>query len=75
MHELMYVVDRIKGEMLICENVETGEICKFGKVKDVHEGDVIKIVNNKVVVDHEYTRIRKNRILDKVNRIEEKKGI
>ncbi len=73
MHELMYVVDRIKGEMLICENVETGEMFKFGKTTEVHEGDVIKIVNNKVVVDHEYTRIRKNRILDKVNRIEEKK--
>ncbi len=72
MHTSMFIVDKIVGESLVCENVETGEVCKFSKIKDVVEGDVIKIVDHKLVIDHEMTRIRRNRILDKVSRLEDK---
>ncbi len=69
MHTAMFVVDKIIKGIIICENIETGEMSKFKYSEGIVEGDVIKIVDNKVVVDHEYTRIRKNRILDKVSRL------
>ncbi len=72
MENHMYVVDEIIDEVIICENMETGEMHKFRKYPGAHEGDVIKIVDNKIVVDHDKTVIRKNRILDKVNRLEDK---
>ncbi len=72
MENNMYIVDKIIDQVLICENMETGHMDKFRAIQGVHEGDVIKVVDHKVMIDHEKTVIRKNRILDKVNRLEDK---
>ncbi len=72
MENNMYVVDKIVDEVMICESMETGEFGKFRAIKGIHEGDVVKIVDHKIVIDHDKTVIRKNRILDKVNRLEDK---
>ncbi len=65
----MYIVDRIIGTTLVCENQETGAMEKFETETEVSEGDVINIVDNKVVIDYELTMKRKARIAEKFNKL------
>ncbi len=65
----MYIVDRIIDGILICEIYETGEIVKFETNVKAKEGDVVKIVDDKVVIDYELTKQRKLKIAEKFKRL------
>ncbi len=69
----MFIVDRIIENIMICENMQTLETVEFVKIDGVCEGDVIKIVDNKIVIDYELTNERKTKIANKLKRLKIKK--
>ncbi len=69
----MFIVDRIIENTMICENMQTLETFEFEKIDNVCEGDVIKIVDNKIVIDYDLTTERKNKIANKLKKLKIKK--
>ncbi len=69
----MFIVDRIIENIMICENMQTLEIIEFEKIDSVCEGDIIKIVDNKIVIDYDLTTERKNKIANKLKKLKIKK--
>lgn len=71
----MYIVDRIVENKMLCETInnEYSEIVTFEKVEGIKEGDIVRKVDNKFIVDFEETEKRKNKIKSKLNRLKIKK--
>lgn len=66
------VVDRIEGNLAVCENLETREIIQIEiqkLPKGIEEGTVIKFENNEYLIDEEEEKQRRKRIEEKMNRL------
>ena len=60
----MYIVDRIEGELVICEDDRKRQ-CKFPLAmlpKNVKEGDCLRKQNSTFYIDEQETRERKKRV-------------
>lgn len=58
------IIDRLEGEFAVCER-EDGTMLNIPKdkiPKHAHEGDVLNVENNKITMDEEETRKRKEEI-------------
>lgn len=63
-----FTIDRIEGNIAVCENRQTRkttniEISKLPK--EAKEGDIIKLENDKYIIDHEKTK----EVKDKINNL------
>ncbi|HOZ55065.1 MAG TPA: DUF3006 domain-containing protein [Clostridia bacterium] len=70
--ESKYVVDKIEGNYAVCENRETGEIFDLelsNLPKEIKEGTVLKLHNNKYLIDSESKTEIENRIKQKMNKL------
>lgn len=67
-----FSVDRIEGSIVILENRITNEKIEVEKDKipyDIKEGDILKFINEKYILDKERTINETERIKDKMNRL------
>ena len=55
-----YVIDKIVNGTAVCECLESDEKIEIAPPKNAKEGDVLKLVNNKFIVDAEATKHRQN---------------
>ncbi len=72
----VYVVDKIEGNIVVCENLSTREvenIQSFDMPKNFKEGDCLVKLNGKFVVDEKLTTDRKNIIKNKFDRLQNDK--
>jgi len=53
-----YVIDRIEGEIAMCECLETGENIEITPPDGAREGDVICFVDGTYEIDHDETKKR-----------------
>ncbi len=70
--ESIYVVDKIEGDYAVCENRETGEIFDLelsSLPKEINEGTILKLHNNKYIIDSESKNEIENRIKQKMNKL------
>lgn len=54
-----FSVDRIEGDIVVLENRENGKILNIEKSKlafDIQEGDILKYVNGRYILDKEKTK-------------------
>ena len=67
----MFVIDRIEGDLVVCENLKTGEIKNFSLKafpNNIFEGELFEIENEEIVVlSHCEMCTCKKRIRDKMN--------
>jgi len=68
----MYIIDRIDGNLAICECINTGEMIKFNiqkLPKKAKEGDVLRKEGNTFIIDYETTKQRKKALTERMNRL------
>lgn len=65
-----FSVDRLEEDIVVLENRENGNRINIEKSKlpdDIKEGDILKNINGKYILDREKTIDETNRIKDKMN--------
>lgn len=65
-----YTIDRFEGEIVILENRKNGKMLdvKKSKIPDTAlEGDILKCINGKYIIDKNETKEISDRIKDKMN--------
>ena len=65
-----FSVDRLEEDIVVLENRENGNRINIEKSKlpdDIKEGDILKSINGKYILDKEKTIDETNRIKDKMN--------
>lgn len=70
--ENKYTVDRFEGDIAVLENRNTGEMLNVSRndlPREVKEGTILKINNNKYEIDLEEQKIVEDRIKDKMNKL------
>ena len=70
-----FTIDKIEGEIAVCENRTTKEIINIHLSKlpeNIKETDIIKYTNGKYVLDSQLTNFTKDNIKDKFNRLKKK---
>ena len=64
-----YAVDRIEGEILVLENLDTGEMIEIKNDIDAKESDILVYIDGQLLKDElEYAK-RKERIKNKLERL------
>lgn len=69
---MKYAIDRIENNIVVLENIETGEITDVNKdilPSSIQEGNILIYYENKYYLDKEYEKLRRNMILEKFNRL------
>lgn len=69
---MKYVVDRIEGKIVVCNNMVTGEDININKSIlpiEVKEGDVIVKIEDKFNIDKNLTLDRYNDLTDRMNKL------
>lgn len=62
---MKYIIDRIEENIVICENQENKKMEEFKKEmfpKEIKDGDIVILQNNKFVLDKKETQTRKEDI-------------
>ena len=70
-----FTIDRIEGEIAICENRENKKMINIhlSKLpKNIKENDIIKYTNNTYILEEQETSLAKQNIRDKFNRLKKK---
>lgn len=70
--ENRFTVDRIENDIAVLENRDTGEMFNVNKSdlpKELKEGTILKMVNNKYEIDKEEQKKVEDRIRDKMNKL------
>jgi len=64
-------IDRIEGEVVICENSqkEMLELPLHIFPVGVKEGDVVNYIEGTIMADHESTSLQKKKMAEKMNRL------
>ena len=67
-------IDRIVGNIAICECLETGKSTEIdiNRLPKVKEGDIIRFVDGVFVVDHDKTKQRLAALTERMNKLFEK---
>lgn len=69
----MLIVDRVENDVVVCEEYENENIVKIAlkEIKNytLKDGDILIKVHNGYVVDHEKTLLRRQKIIDKFNKL------
>ena len=71
----MYVIDRIEKNIVILENRTNNEMTEINidkLPKNIKEGDIITLSNNEYVKEIEKTKLIKNNIRNRFNRLKNK---
>lgn len=71
----MYVIDRIEKNIVILENRTNNEMTEINidkLPKNIKEGDIITLLNNEYVKEIEKTKLIKNNIRNRFNRLKNK---
>lgn len=72
-----YAIDQINEDIVILENIVTGEKIKVNKVKlpfNIQEGNIITLKDEKYILNTEEENIRRERIAEKLNRLKRLKS-
>lgn len=67
-----YSVDRIEEDIIVLENVENKEIIEISKSEldfEVVDGNILKLVDGKFVLDQETEVRRKESLRERLNRL------
>ena len=67
-----YSVDRIEEDIIVLENVENKEIIEISKSEldfEVVDGNILKLVDGKFVLDQETEVSRKESLRERLNRL------
>lgn len=67
-----YAIDRIEEDYVICENIQTKEKIELKKVQlpsEIHEGSILKKINNTYTLEPMKEQERRKQIQEKLNRI------
>lgn len=67
-----YSVDRIEEDIIVLENIENKEIIEISKSEldfDVVDGNILKLVDGKFVLDQELEVSRKESLRERLNRL------
>ena len=68
----IYTIDRFEEEYAICEDINTKKMIKIKKEdlpKNIKEGDFIKFILDKYIIDEEKTVETEKRIKEKMDRL------
>ncbi len=68
----MFIVDRITNDVMVCEDLDTNEFVKLPIVENAKEGSYIKIVDNKYIIDDEFTIKKSTEIRKKLDYLKNK---
>ncbi|MDR0462969.1 MAG: DUF3006 domain-containing protein [Pseudomonadales bacterium] len=72
----MYIVDRVEGDVAVCENISSGEVVEIklqNLPESVKEGDaLVKTDDGKYVVDGDTTKKRLDEMTRRMERLFEK---
>ena len=69
---MIFSVDRIKDGVLICEDIETGELHEIKpskKIDGIKEGSVIEVKGDEIILKEEIYLKRKEKILNLKNKL------
>lgn len=67
-----YSVDRIEEDIIVLENIENKEIVEVNKTEldfEVVDGNILKLVDGKFVLDQELEVSRKESLRERLNRL------
>lgn len=67
-----YSVDRIEEDIIVLENIENKEIIEISKSEldfEVVDGNILKLVDGKFVLDQELEVSRKESLRERLNRL------
>lgn len=67
-----YSVDRIEEDIIVLENIENKEIIEISKSEldfEVVDGNILKLVDGKFVLDQETEVSRKESLRERLNRL------
>ena len=67
-----YSVDRIEEDIIVLENIENKEIIEINKSEldfEVVDGNILKLVDGKFVLDQETEARRKESLRERLNRL------
>ena len=76
-NNIYYSIDRFTENFAICENKESSEIINIPKIlidKNAKPGDIIKLKNNRFIVDKEKTNIEQEEVKNLVNSLFKKRN-
>ncbi len=65
-----YAVDRIEGEIVVCQNLKNNKFENFEKYKmpqEIKEGDIFMYSNGKFTIDRKKTETKKAEFKKKLN--------
>lgn len=69
---ILFSIDRFEGNYAVCENLTTNEFCNIPKSKlpkNCKEGSIIKLDNNKYVLDEKATSSKQSQVKNMVNNL------
>lgn len=72
---MKYSVDRIEDDLIVLEDIETGEkktINQMELPEDIKEGNIINEVNEELEIDVELEEERRKNIRDRFNKLKKK---
>lgn len=72
-----YAIDQINENIVVLENIVTGEKIKVNKgvlPSNVREGNIITLKDEKYILNTDEEDIRRERIAEKLNRLKRLKG-
>ena len=72
-----YAIEQINEDIVVLENIVTGEKIKVNKDKlpfNIQEGNIITLKDEKYILNTEEENIRRERIAEKLNRLKELKS-
>ena len=69
---MKYSVDRIEGDIVVLDNIETTEVIQVNKNDlgfEIREGNILTLVNGKFVLDMAEEVRRKNLLRERMDRL------
>ena len=69
---MKYSIDRIEGDVVILDNIETDEIIEVSKTMfdfEVKEGNIVSLVGNKYVLDFNEEVRRRSSLRERMERL------
>lgn len=74
---MKFAVDRIEDNIIVLENIQTNEIIKLNikqLPENIKEKDIIRLENNKYILDNKEKEEREKIIREKLNRLKNLKN-
>lgn len=72
---MKYAVDRFEENIVVLENIKTGEIVEVERKilpEEIHEGSILKLINDEYLIDKNIEKERRMSLRERMEKLKKK---